>query len=183
MQASRSPRSGSRQPSPRRGTVESDFARKLLSGNSGIDFFDSTGSTTMSALVHLRQARRRNTQNTRSAGRSLGRPCRRLKTASCWRRARFSTINPSRDRNNARAKATVSVKARQIMLRALPAGHQSTSQTPSLLSSKTQGINHYRIMSTERRFPQDSPDPLAGSPPQQLFEHRSVSQSDRSPAR
>lgn len=45
-QASHSPRSASGQPSPRRGTVESDFARKLLSGNSEIDFFDSTGTFT-----------------------------------------------------------------------------------------------------------------------------------------
>jgi len=111
-----------------------------------------SGSTTMRALAQLRQAWRRNTQNTRSAGRSLGRECRCLKTASCWRRARFSTINSGRDRNHPRAKATVSIRARRIRLRALPAAGQWARQTPSLLGPKTHEIRHYGIASRDNRL-------------------------------
>jgi hypothetical protein len=70
----------------------------------------------MRALAQLGQARRRNAQNVRSAGRSRGWQWRRLHTASCWRRARFSTMNSSRDQSNTRAKTTVRVRARRAML-------------------------------------------------------------------
>lgn len=43
-----------------------------------------------------------------------GRECCCLKTASCWRRARFSIISSSQDRNNSRARATINVSTRRI---------------------------------------------------------------------
>ena len=109
-----------------------------------------SGLTTMRALAQLRQARRRNTQNIRSVGPSLGRGRFCLKTANCWRRAKFSTINSSRDRNNTRAQPNVRVRARRIILRALTADDRWASQTPSLIALNAHKISHDGIMSKDR---------------------------------
>src|SRR5664279_3630450 len=58
-----------------------------------------SGRTIMSAFFHWAQNRRARTQKSLSMAPSLGRGCWRLKTASCWRRARFSSIRLRRVRN------------------------------------------------------------------------------------
>ena len=80
-----------------------------------------------------------------------------LKTASGWRRARFSTINSSRARNRRRARATIRVGARRIRPRSSPSVCQWTSWTPSLngpelrmdfkTGSKPRGISRHGIIS------------------------------------
>ncbi len=49
---------------------------------------------------------RRDTQNTRSSGRSHGRGLSRFRTATCWRRAMFSSCNVARLRTITRRKST-----------------------------------------------------------------------------
>src|SRR5664280_2174133 len=58
-----------------------------------------SGRTITSAFFHWDQNRRATTQKSLSMAPSLGRGCWRLKTASCWRRARFSSIRQRRVRN------------------------------------------------------------------------------------
>ena len=57
------------------------------------------GFTIASTLVQRDHVRERTTQNARSAGRSRGRGTVRRRTASWWRRTRFSTIRLAFGRN------------------------------------------------------------------------------------
>ncbi len=67
---------------------------------------------TVSGLTMTRESfqrghrRERKTQNTRSSGRSHGRGLSRFRTATCWRRAMFSSCNGARLRTISRTKAT-----------------------------------------------------------------------------
>ena len=58
-----------------------------------------SGRTIKSAFFHRAQNRQATTQKSLSMTPSLGLGCWRLKTASCWRRARFSSIRLRRVRN------------------------------------------------------------------------------------
>src|SRR6266481_3714848 len=73
-----------------------------------------------------------------------------LKTDNCWRRAKFSTINSSRDRNNARAQPNVRVRAKRIILRKLTADDRWANQTPSPIALNAHKISHDGIMSNDR---------------------------------
>jgi len=57
-----------------------------------------SGRTSARADCHPGHIRESQDQNRRSAGWSLGRRCWRERTASCWRRARFSSRRSCRDR-------------------------------------------------------------------------------------
>ena len=65
-----------------------------------------SGLTMMMAERHSDQIRDSHAQNSRSRRRSCGRFTERFSTASCWRRARFSTVNCARDTNATRTNAT-----------------------------------------------------------------------------
>ena len=65
-----------------------------------------SGLTMTRASFQRGHRRQRKTQNTRSSGRSHGRGLSRFRTATCWRRAMFSSCNVARLRTNLRTKAT-----------------------------------------------------------------------------
>ena len=64
----------------------------LSSCRKSLDHYTVSGLTMMRADLQCGQRRISQTQNTRSRGRSLGRLLDRFITASCWRRARISTV-------------------------------------------------------------------------------------------
>jgi transposase InsO family protein len=66
-----------------------------------------SGLTSISAVRHLGHSLESATQNARSTRVSFGRLGRRSSTASCWRRARFSSASAPRDRRLDRAVASV----------------------------------------------------------------------------
>ncbi len=64
------------------------------------------GLTMTRASFQRGHRRERKTQNTRSRGQSHGRGLSRFSTATCWRRAMFSSCNVARLRTISRTKAT-----------------------------------------------------------------------------
>ena len=71
-----------------------------------------SGLTMTQQLDHRFQTRQRNDQKIRSAFPILGRSTERRRTLSCWRRARFSIIKFSLERNNDHENQAMSLKSR-----------------------------------------------------------------------
>jgi len=78
-----------------------------------------SGFTTTRVSAHRDHARERTTQNARSTGRNLGHGPARRRTASCWRRARFSATRLARGRRPAMSAAAIK-ESRAITAAPLP---------------------------------------------------------------
>ena len=83
----------------------------------------ASGVTTISDCFHPDQNRRTATQKILSSGPILGLGCRRLSTASCWRKARFSRKRLRRAR-----KRRTSVPRRTAIIRIMASSYNRTAR-------------------------------------------------------
>ena len=97
-----------------------------------------SGKTRKSVSFHRDQNRSATTQKSLSSGPSFGLGCLRFRTASCWRRARFSSIRPRRLRK-VRMMAPHQSRNRSNMAAKVIADG-ILGYVPMLLNSKVDGI-------------------------------------------
>jgi hypothetical protein len=97
-----------------------------------------SGKTRKSVSFHRDQNRSATTQKSLSSGPSFGLGCLRFRTASCWRRARFSNIRPRRLRK-VRMMAPHQSRNRSNMAAQVIA-EGILSHVPMLVNSKVDGI-------------------------------------------
>ena len=92
-----------------------EIARQYIANPDRCQRTTVSGPTMMRACFHSDQNLRTRTQKSLSRAASLGRACFRFSTASCWRRARFSSRSLRRVRRRRRIAPTNSRMASTIL--------------------------------------------------------------------